>query len=195
MFISETVNRRKYQIMNKTVWLVTHGETVLRKPDGTLQPDPEMSQEGRHSLDTVAIMLYQKLGESLPPEIHCGTGHRQYQVAQTIFLNPSNVFFSSLWGDASTLAMEDGKRMILLSHGLLISYEQYHSAKHVGGETIRKVLASLPDNSVICSGRPVLIRLGMKPEECHNGALYALRVKKNGEVKIELVQQGRILAS
>ncbi len=183
--------------MNKTIWLVTHGETVLRKSDGTWQPDPGMSKRGLGEIVRLRTILNEKLGGKTPTQIHCGVGRRQWEVSSTLgFNDPKVIRFSALWGDAATLAMENDTRMVLLSHGLLIPYSQYCTAQHIGGETLKGAISVLPDCSVICSGRPVLVRgFGMDPSQCHNGALYAFRVQDSGEIKLELVQKGRIFAS
>lgn len=184
------------KIMPKTIWLVTHAETVLRNPPpyGAWVPDPEMSSNGLEEVARLRPVLDTYLCGTTPPEIHCGTGRRQWQTACALgFSNPEMAYFSALWGDASTLAKCDDRRMVLLCHGLLIPYDQYRTAEHIGGSTIRGVIASLPSNSVICSGRPVLIRLGMKLEECQSGALYSLHPRENGDIDIALVKGGKIL--
>lgn len=183
--------------MEKTIWLVTHAETILHSPEpyGEWVPDPIMSKNACTVVHNLRAILNEKL-RGVPAEVHCGTGSRQWQVALTLgFNDPEKVFFSSLWGEAATLAKHDGKRWVLLSNGLLIPYDCYLGAKHFGGKVISGVIASLPHNSVICSGRPVLIRLGMQPEECHSGALYSLCPQENGEISIKLVQEGKILQS
>jgi hypothetical protein len=193
---SELVNFWKGYIMHKTVWLVTHGETVTQDNDGVWIPNPKMSGDGFGKVALLRQILDKELNDKLPPEVHCGVGARQLQVVKALnFSTHQKVLVSGLWGDASTLVVDGGKRSVLLSNGMLIKYDHYLTANHIGGEVIRKVIAALPNGSVICSGRPVLVRLGMKPEECHNGTLYALRVQDSGEIAIELVQQGKILPS
>lgn len=182
--------------MQKTIWLVTHAETVIKNASGEWCPDPIMSEEACQKIGALKPILNEKLGGAEPLEVHCGVGRRQWQVACALgFDNPRKVFFSSLWGDASTLGVKDesGEKWILLSH-LLIPYNQYLSAKHASGKVVHGVIEALPHNSVICSGRPVLLRLGMELDKCHNGALYAFNVLSNG-LDIVLIQQGKILPS
>ena len=182
--------------IEKIIWLVTHGETRLQDSGGWC-PDPAMTEEAYRGMRQIEIKLLQLLQDGILPEIQCGTGKRQYQVAQALGLNfeTYHLHFSGIWGDASTLIKVDGVRKVLLGHGLIIDYSKYDTTMHVSGEVIKRIITALSHNTVICSGRPVLIRLGMKPEDCHSGALYSLKPQENGEIKIELVQQGRVLPS
>lgn len=179
---------------DRTVWLVTHAATQLKDKDGNWLPDPAMTESAVGEITALKPMLTEKLGGKAY-EVHCGVGRRQWQVSCALgFSNPKEVYFSSLWGDAATLAKIGDDRVVLLGHGVTIPYDQYLSAKHVGGNTITRVIVYLPDNAVICSGRPVLVRLGMKPEQCHSGALYALKFDFGIlNIRVELVRQGKIL--
>ncbi len=177
----------------KKIWLVTHGETQLQDSGGWC-PDPEMTADVFRKLCHLGPRLLALLDHSLPSEIHCGTGKRQYQTALSLGLifAQDRLFFSGLWGDASTLIKEDGTKKVLLGHGQIIEYDQYKTADHIGGEVIKNVIRSLPHNTVICSGRPVLVRLGMKPEECHSGALYCFEIEGE-KFEIKLIEAGEIL--
>ena len=177
----------------KTIGLVTHAETQVRD-GGKWCPDPAMTGAGLDRIVRLKSSIAEALG-GYPTEIHCGTGRRQWQLLQVLGLDGRMelVHVSGLWGDASTIIVDDGKNKVLLGHGQILDYERYDTARHVGGEIIRNVIRTLPHNSLICSGRPVLVRLGMKPEECLSGAVYALAVDTAGQIDIVPKTSGSIL--
>lgn len=147
-----------------------------------------MPPEGLKMVEALAPKLTGFL-PSGPTEIHVGTGLRQWRVAQALgfSLEQKNIYFSDFWGGAATVA--GSKEVILLGHGLQVPRKQYLSVKHLQ-PFYRQIIASLPDNSLICSGRPVLVRLGMQEEDCSSGALYALHIQDDGQIVIELLIAG-----
>jgi hypothetical protein len=151
-----------------------------------------MTVTGWNQVRGIKTFFFTLLRSEYPLEVHCGTGRRQWQVAQALGLDNhrERLHISSLWGDASTLVYDNGVKRVLLSHGEIIEYGLYDTAKHIGGEIIRGVVRALPHDSVICSGRPVLVRLGKKVEDCLNGALYAINVEDTGEIRIEAKTSG-----
>lgn len=158
-----------------------------------------MTDEGRQAVVALRPVL-NSLIDNYPSEVQCGTGRRQWEVAQALGYDARRelLHVSGIWGDPSTIVQWKGLdsktvKKVLLSHGEMIDYELYDTARHVGGTVIREVIASLQNNTVICSGRPVLVRLGIKLEECHSGALYSLAVSESGQIEISLRREGSIL--
>ncbi|OGY44865.1 MAG: hypothetical protein A2729_05600 [Candidatus Buchananbacteria bacterium RIFCSPHIGHO2_01_FULL_39_14] len=166
------------------IWLVTHGE----KEDG---PDPKMTIEGFKRVQSLRDQLNQRLPATGPAQVHIGTGRRQFDVARALDLKKGTPFFSALWGEGVTEIKIKGKSMILLTDGRIIEFDQYLSPKHMRG-AIREAIVNLPTQTVICSGRPVLVRLGMALKECQSAALYAIHFElgRPDSIKIELVSAG-----
>src|SRR3989338_7868798 len=102
--------------------------------------------------------------------VFAGTGRRQWQVAQILGFTPDQVIFSDIWGGAATVG--DCKDVIILGHGLSINRKNYLSIQDI--QPYAEKLAALPDGALICSGRPVLARLGGRGGDGSRGARYAL---------------------
>ncbi len=172
--------------VKKTVILVTHGE----KEKG---PNPGMTEEG---FKRVAVLLLEldKLLPNGPTELHFGSGQRHIDVVKALGFSTKDGFLSDLWGGPGSLEKTPEGKIIVLADGTAVAFEKCYTIRHLGGELISKIIAELPGNSVICSGRPVLVRLGRKPEECESGAIYALRVMDDGSIEIELLVSGVNLA-
>jgi len=170
------------------VYLATHGE----KTGG---PDPGMTEKGFQQVRPLRQDLFDRLPADGPPEVHIGTGKRQFEVASALGLTnlEERFFYSAVWGDGSSEFKRDGKPMVMLPFGRIIKWDQYLSPRHLQ-PAIRKAIMTLPDNTVICSGRPVLIRLGMtlNSPNCQSGALYAIHFKPGepDSIRIELVLSG-----
>lgn len=173
----------------KTIWLITHGEKEVRDLEGNWIADAGMTGVGFKQIKSLKPKLEEYLSGQKPSEVHCGTGLRQWQVAQILGFTKEETYFSSLWGESSTLIDVEGKKKILLGHGIVVEKKQYLSSQHMGSAA-REAIIKLPNDSLICSGRPVLIRLGIPSEEGQSGALYALRVMDDNSIKIELIIKG-----
>lgn len=166
----------------KTVWLVTHGETDS-------EPNPGLTAAGLTATERLKERLPEFIPNGQPTEIHCGTGRRQQQALEALGFNVEQAMFSDLWGGAATLVRGSNPKMIRLGHGTCITWDQYLSPAHLAA-AIQPIIAGLPDNSLICSGRPVLVRLGVAAEKGQSGALYALRIGDDNSISIELVVGG-----
>ena len=171
----------------KTVYLITHGAKIDFKGPNQPNPNPGMTKDGWR----MVASLRPKLNELLPngpAQIHAGTGLRQSQVVEALGFDLNKVLFSALWGEPATAVKMSGKKVIVLADGRYLEWEKYLSPRHMES-TIREVLSSLPDGSLICSGRPVLVRLKMEPEECFSGALYTLEIEGD-QINIKLLVAG-----
>ena len=166
----------------KIIYLVTHGEK-------TNDPNPGMTDKGKEQVRRLLPKI-QKLMPEGPAEIHCGTGKRQKEVVECLGFSFADAEISDVWGGPSTLTKTSGEKAILLADGTLVQWGNYKTSEHIGGDVIQTAIRNLPHNSVICSGRPVLVRLGLRPEDCQNGALYALHVMEDNSIQIELLVSG-----
>jgi len=160
--------------MMKNVYLITHGMTDD-------QPDPGMTSDGHNAICAIRKRLHEfmKLSDT---QIVCGVGYRQVQVLMDICGGiPDSVMFCEVWGGAPTLMKTSGPKRILLGDGTEIAFSNYDMKPMA--VAIKAALVELPENSLICSGRPVLVRLGLKSEECQSSALYRLRVNDDGSLE------------
>lgn len=171
--------------MEKNIFLVTHGETIVQMGEN-YYADPQMTSETRNAL--------MRLQSKIPPanevsEVHIGTGRRQQSVALALGLaDHQNCFYSAMWGEAATLARDPhGNKAVLLGTGVLIPYEKYLSPAHME-KPIREIIAALPNNSVICSGRPVLRRLQVPENQWFMGRVYLITVKEDKYLEIKLLE-------
>lgn len=173
-------------VKEKIIFLVTHGET-------TDNSDPAMTPEGLERVKNLKEDLNILLPAG-PAEIHCGTGRRQWQVVEALGFAEQNVKFSDVWGGPATLVKKeaDGKKMVLLSYGKTIQYNNLITAKHLQ-PILHGIIAELPHDVLICSGRPILVRLGLKVEECKSGAIYQFIIYNDNSIEIKLTVDGVVL--
>ena len=127
------------------VFIVTHGS----KYPGA---DPEMTPEGFRQIQALANDL-----PTHPSEVICGTGRRHQNVVEALGLLAN--CWNALVGRPESLE-HDGT--VTLACGRSIPRERYD--KRGMKEALLALLASLPDDAVICAGRPVLNDLGDKGE-------------------------------
>ncbi|MDD5291032.1 MAG: hypothetical protein PHZ04_02840 [Patescibacteria group bacterium] len=106
----------------------------------------------------------------------------------------SDIFCSDIWGGPATLVKVGSKRMVILADGTLVDYdEKFLSSKDLA-RTAKDTLRGLLNNSVIPSGRPVAIRaLGLKAEQCQNGAIYRIKIFPDGRIEAEVAVTGVFL--
>lgn len=164
---------------NHFAFLVTHGE----KEDC---PDPGMTPQGMKRVESLRKPLAEFLPNG-PSQVHIGLGKRQQEVADALGLEEHSPFYSAVWGGPETETRRGGKSLIMLPNGRLIDWEHYLSTMHLQS-AIFQAITGLPDGAVICSGRPVLIRLGMALTDqcCQSGALYTIRFTPGDPDSIEV---------
>lgn len=176
----------------KTILLITHAETDVGSPAGW-KPNPSMTDQGYRRVQALRPRLMELLPGSQPSQIHCGMGARHHQVVAALDFSPQEVFFSDVWGGAATLVVDGGeKRFLIPYHGdgaMLLPPERYLSTEHLRAAA-QDAIRTLPDHALICSGRPVLARLGVPPEVAKNGALYAISVCDDESLEIHLEVDG-----
>ncbi len=169
----------------KTVYLVTHGEYDVGTP-GNWKPDPPLNTEGWEQIQALKPEVERIIPQ--PAMIQAGTGRRHLDVAWILGYHFEQIFVSDVWGGPIVLARINDVKHVLLACGEIMSWEQYLSSQHLRN-AVAETLRILPHNTLICSGRPVLVRLGLEVEECRGAAIYALRIKGD-EIKIERLTEG-----
>lgn len=173
----------------KTIMLITHAITNPGNGATGWNPDPGMTEEGLRRMTHLREEVAKRLPLGKPTEIYCGTGRRQWQMLEPLGLSAGRVFYSDLWGGAATIVVIDGEKHVLLGHGQVVSWDQYRSSNDLA-ETMMAKIRDLADGAVILSGRPVLRRLGIKPEEAQNGALYEIIGHDDGRLEVRLAVSG-----
>jgi len=118
-----------------------------------------------------------------------GMGKRHIDTAAALNFVPTATLTSTIWGGPESLIEVNGEKQVILANGLIIDLENCLSNKHLS-KAVRETLSDLPNNTVICTGRPILIRLGQEPEDCQNGAIYKLSIRGADDINIELVTKG-----
>ncbi len=131
--------------MGKKIYVVTHGDKVSG-------PNPGMTPKGYDQI--YALQRY------LPEEIKnvvCGTGKRHRGVANMLGLTPNR--FSSIFGDSDSMESVDGQKKIVLPDGTYLDPKTYSTLEDLTPIT-KTIVTQLPDGTVVCSGRPLMIVLG-----------------------------------
>lgn len=167
----------------KVVFLVTHGKTDNN-------PDPGMTADG---FEAIRKNITPQLPDFIfggPAKIVCGVGKRQVQVLQALGFQTADANFCECWGGAPTLVKTKpgDPKQILLGDGTVIAWNQYDVAPMAAA--IKAALVALPDGALICSGRPVLVRLGIEAESCENGALYELHIDEGELLEATILIHG-----
>ena len=171
----------------KTVFLVTHGEKETFDHDGRTIPNPGMTMEGQKRVKSLLPEL-RKILAGDPAGILVGTGKRHKQVLFALGFTDRQPTFSPIFGGPETLIEVGDEKQVVLASGRPIPWKSYRVDWMK--PALEAALREIPDKSLICSGRPVLVRLGMAPKKCQNGALYAIRVDDDGSTHIELLVDG-----
>ncbi|MDD5110825.1 MAG: hypothetical protein PHI63_06490 [Patescibacteria group bacterium] len=157
----------------RRIYLITHAQKLEGSP-GSWKADPGMTEDGKRAVARLRPRLERELEDKPPAAIYAGTGRRQWEVAEALGFTVEQILFSAILGEAATAVNTDlPRKQVLLGHGLVIEWEQYLSIKHCS-KPVREAILEMPDRTVICSGRPVLVRLGLQLEKCRSGALYQI---------------------
>ena len=128
------------------VFIITHGD----KFQGS---NPTMTGDGFWQVSALRDLL-----PAEPSAVICGTGWRHHNVAEALCLIPTR--WTSLVGDAdSQEETEDGRKIIVLASGIKVNPEDYTSLEDTA-YCAKALITHLPDNSVVCGGRPLMIMLG-----------------------------------
>lgn len=160
--------------MEKTILVVTHGD----KYSGA---NPQMTPEGLEQVKRLRGLIPRN-----PPAVVCGTGQRHWDVAGMLGFEPTRI--TSIVGGPDSLEIIDGIKHIILADGRLVDPALYTSLTDEA-DAAKVVIASLPDQSVVCAGRPSMIMLG--EPNAKSAAVYDVHVMNNEIVDItEVVATG-----
>ncbi len=162
----------------KTLYLVTHGE----KETGA---DPDMTVAGKTCVRSLRIHLVID-----PPLVCIGEALRHFAVAEELGYSDTGVRLqiSSVFGACGSLELIDGEKMLVLASGIKVAFETCTSGEDAG-PSLRAKLKKLPNETVICAGREVLLALGIPLSEAKSGSVYAIKVDGD-EIKIEFIATG-----
>jgi len=155
----------------KTGYIVTHGKKLSNIPD------PGMTPEG-----FIEVNALKNLVPKNPSIVLSGTGKRHIDVALALELEPTR--YSSTIGDGNSLEVIDEKKVILLTSGIAVDPDKYTSLDD-NSSAAKTLVASLPDNFVVCAGRPSMIMLGFA--DAKSAAVYKVIIVDNEIISIEEV--------
>lgn len=176
---------------------ITHSDTKTEDGAGNPILNPGMTEEGLQKVRDLMPALGKLLAGRKPATIQSAVGRRHRQVTGIVadFLNwpVEKIFHSGLWGDAETFKGRS-KEKIILGHGEVIKWSQYLTSMHLGPQA-RRIVRKLDHLTIICTGRPLFVRLGMAPEECFSGALYVITVYFHLFIRIKHITGGVKLIS
>lgn len=148
--------------MAKNVFVVTHGE----KNKG---PNPGMTSKGFQQVRALRGLI-----SEVPSRVVVGTGRRHVDVAKALLIsNHLYISFTPVVGGPESLERFGGKDVVVLADGTHVPLEQYTGTKD-GTASLWSLLCGLPDNSVICAGRPAMILLGK--DDAKQGVVYRIKI-------------------
>lgn len=154
-----------------TVILVLHG----KKKEGV--GDPGHTQIG---LEQVAS-LRQFLPEGKPPAVAVGVGRRHREVAERLGLRVTH--WCPDFGGPQFL--EPDKKHVRLADNTIIDFEQLHYSPMVDAAIVA-LLGSLPDGTVVCTGRPIarsLRSFGVDPKAFPSASIWRFVIEGGKIVK------------
>jgi hypothetical protein len=143
------------------IYVITHGDRFVCA-------DPGHTEKGFAQLRSLSKHLFLCLPASC---IFVGTGKRFREIYGTLFGGPCRVIYSPFCGGTDALGSNpDGKKTVIIS-GLELNYpEEYLGVSNCPAFDAWKFITDMPDNSMVCSGRPLMFALGHR--ECKMGSLY-----------------------
>lgn len=159
------------------IYIAAHGD----KFNG---PNPGMTEKGFEQIKALRHLIPKN-----PSLVICGTGRRHLDVAKALNLNPDR--YTSWAGDPDSMEIIiGGTKIIILADGALLEPNKYTSLID-NAPTAKIQVAGLPDKSVVCSGRPLMIMLGRI--DARSAAVYKVTCKDGCITEIlEVVATGEI---
>lgn len=145
------------------IYVITHGDRFVCA-------NPEMTSKGFAQIRSLASFLPQKIAR-----IFVGTGKRFQQIYELLFATCSvPVVYSCFCGGADALGTgADGRKTVITGIGIEVGYpDEYIGVSNCDAFDAWKFLVDMPDQSVVCSGRPIMYALGFR--ESKMGSLYEI---------------------
>lgn len=156
----------------KQFFAVLHGD----KRDGA---DPEMTLSGVKQIKSLKALIPEN-----PSAVVCGTGRRHWHVAATLGLKMTRS--TLLLGDATSMDTIDDKPTIVFADGRLGEYDSYTGIQDMA-PAIPNFLRSLPDQTVLCTGRPFAKSLGI--DAAKSGSVVEITIDDNDEIGWSILDQ------
>jgi len=149
----------------KRILVVTHGD----KFPGA---NPGMTEKGFEQIKALRCLLPDN-----PTNVVCGTGHRYGDVAKALELTPNR--YSSVFGDGDSMKKVGDQNMVILTDGMKLPMQACTTLKDLTPIT-QAVVSQLPDETVICAGRPLMIMLDYPQGK--SGAVYQADIADSGRI-------------
>jgi len=151
------------------IYIATHGKK-------SNEPNPRLTDEG-----TLEVEKLRPLLPKTPSSVICGTARRHIDTANALDVRVNR--FTSTVGDADSMVKLEDAKVIVLADGSLVDPKIYTTLED-NAIAAQVLIASLPDQSVVCSGRPLMIMLGVA--DAQSAKVYCVEVAKN---KIDTITQ------
>jgi hypothetical protein len=138
------------------IFVVTHGDKYTG-------PNPGMTPLGFAQIRSLWEFI-----PANPSAIKVGVGRRHADVLKALeCTGPTN--WSSVYGDSDSLEMCGEMKMVILADGTPVPLECHTSIADTS-QAAKQVLVSMLDSTVICTGRPFALALGIK--DAKSAAVY-----------------------
>lgn len=141
--------------------------------------DPAMTPEGIKQIMSLKGLLPEN-----PSNVICGTGRRHMQICE--ILNFTMTRSTLLLGDATSMDMIDGQPTIVFADGSHGAYDAYTGIADMA-PAIPDFLKSLPNQAVLCTGRPFAKALGIK--NAKSGSVIDIAIDDNGEISWSILEE------
>lgn len=145
----------------KKMYIVTHGA----KEDGS---NPAMTEEGFKQIASLRPQL------PCSETIVCGTGKRHLDVARALGFTPTR--YTAVVGGPESLNSE---RKIVLSDGTIVESAIY-TTEPDSHKAIIALLSELPNDTIICAGRPLMI--GLDKKDAKSGKIFIVTFDDNDTI-------------
>lgn len=149
--------------VKRHIYIVTHGEKFTGS-------NPRMTPKGFQDVSNLRDQLPAK-----PGMVISGTGQRHDDVSRALGFEPDQ--WSDWAGTPDSLEVIGEEKFAVLANGRYVPLEKHTSVADIA--PVAKVrIPNLPHESVICSGRPLMIILGINGK---SAAIYRITTKFYGD--------------
>jgi hypothetical protein len=167
--------------MDKNLFFITIGPDLAQTTDAQGRPwgDPPLTAQAQAIMKLIRPLVDNPFVSTR--QVHCGTGRRFIQAAQTVFPQRREFYVSPLWGDGTIKRKMKDQECIVLSTGLVLKREFLYDVlppmisedwtmELLRTSTIDSVF-NLPDGSALFLEQRTLSILGQPPEQFQSGAV------------------------
>jgi hypothetical protein len=153
----------------KVIFVVTHGDKF-----GCANPG--MTVKGKNEVYALHHLISPN-----PPMIVIGTGKRHSDVYRALDFISGQLRYTSVVGDPDSMEIVDGEKVVILADGKQLPASQYTTLAD-NAVAAKALVLGLEDGTVICSGRPFMIALGVNGK---SAAIYRVLCQNGEIVKID----------